>query len=205
MSRWVLEVIEGPAAGHRIAVDDPVELGRASRTGGRLEHEQISRRHALVEPMRNGVRITDLNSTNGTHISGHPISGSRILRSGDTVRLGVTVLRLARGEELAGAPARVRLRPDHPEAGGLHQPAGAGELAAADVEAQEEAIVRAQELKLTVVGAGTPPGAILPGAPALRGPLSRIVDAQVARQARHAAAILLGTSSLSVVLYYVLR
>lgn len=32
-----------------------------------LDDPSVSRTHALVEPLREGVRVTDLNSTNGTH------------------------------------------------------------------------------------------------------------------------------------------
>lgn len=217
MTDLVLELVEGPSAGRRIVVDRAIELGRASRTGTRLTDEHVSRHHAHVEPDGDGLKITDLHSTNGTHVDGRAIAGPRHVRAGDTIRLGITVLRVRRADELPPGERAQLPRPDMPSAAGVLQPAAAEELSAADLEAQEDAIIRAQEMQLTVVPAGGAAigiGAIAdaahaPGAPdgagSAGGPLSRIIDAQVGRQARLSAILLLSTSVLALLLYYLIR
>ncbi|WP_143013768.1 FHA domain-containing protein [Actinomyces ruminicola] len=65
------------ANGHLLTVSQPTVLGRApaplpGRTSrllpGFQEDPSVSKTHALLEPVRGGVVITDLNSTNGTHV-----------------------------------------------------------------------------------------------------------------------------------------
>ncbi len=64
------------ASGRMVKVTEASVLGRAPDPvpGGadRLlpafhDDPSVSRTHALVEPLREGIRVTDLNSTNGTH------------------------------------------------------------------------------------------------------------------------------------------
>ncbi|QHO90422.1 RDD family protein [Actinomyces sp. 432] len=64
------------ANGHLLTVTQPTVLGRApdplpGRASRLLPSFQddpsVSKTHALLEPARSGMRVTDLNSTNGTH------------------------------------------------------------------------------------------------------------------------------------------
>jgi pSer/pThr/pTyr-binding forkhead associated (FHA) protein len=200
MDGFVLEVVEGPSAGLRLPVEGVIELGRASRHG-RLTDEQVSRHHAKVEPGDGGVTVTDLGSTNGTHVNGRPIAGPRHVRPNGDIRLGLTVLRLRTLADVTDSAVSVPPSPTLPQiVPGLLQPADAEELADDEIEARLEELLHAQELLATVVPARAPQDA----ADMTRGPLSRIADAQVSHQARVAAVVLLGSSALAVILYVLL-
>jgi pSer/pThr/pTyr-binding forkhead associated (FHA) protein len=74
----------------------PVTIGRAAENTIALPaDEYASARHARIEPLRDGVWVEDLGSTNGTTLNGRRIQGRERLQEGDVVRVGGTELRLA--------------------------------------------------------------------------------------------------------------
>ncbi|GMV40879.1 MAG: hypothetical protein AMXMBFR64_25950 [Myxococcales bacterium] len=71
---------------------DVINIGKLSRSHLRLDDDNISRMHAVVEVTRTGeVDVADLGSTNGTLLNGEKISRAR-LRDGDEISLGGTRL-----------------------------------------------------------------------------------------------------------------
>lgn len=52
----------------------------------------ISGRHARLEVRPDGAWLVDLNSTNGTFLNGNRLSADRLVRRGDRVQVGSTVL-----------------------------------------------------------------------------------------------------------------
>jgi serine protease Do len=54
----------------------------------------VSKHHARLESTQSGVQLVDLNSTNGTYVNGQRVSGTVVVRPGDTIRLGSTTLRV---------------------------------------------------------------------------------------------------------------
>jgi pSer/pThr/pTyr-binding forkhead associated (FHA) protein len=122
----VLEVVEGSQAGSRLPFAGPIEAGRSSGLPLNLDDAQVSRRHARFEPRGDGAVVSDLGSTNGTYVNEQPIHAPRLLRPGDHVRLGMTLLEL-RG---ADQPSGVRPRPPFAPVGTeVLQPVPATELA----------------------------------------------------------------------------
>ena len=67
-----------PAAGEVI-------IGRANEVGLRLGDDLVSRAHAQILVVADGIRIQDLNSRHGTLLNGQPLHGVRMLASGDEV------------------------------------------------------------------------------------------------------------------------
>lgn len=67
--------------------DQPVLLGRDHDCAVRLDADGVSRRHARLDAVGDGWRVTDLGSTNGTFVNGLRIS-SRTLADGDELRCG---------------------------------------------------------------------------------------------------------------------
>jgi signal transduction histidine kinase len=87
-----LFVIQGADQSKRFEFTfSPVGLGRDSSNTVRLIDTEISRRHAELRRDRDGYRIVDLGSQNGTFVNGQPVDQTP-LRSGDKVQLGSTVL-----------------------------------------------------------------------------------------------------------------
>ncbi|MGE3164160.1 MAG: FHA domain-containing protein [Planctomycetota bacterium] len=66
-------------------------IGRALDCGLVLNDGKVSRHHTRIEAVEGGHVILDLNSANGTVVNGQKVSRA-LLRSGDYVRLGFTVL-----------------------------------------------------------------------------------------------------------------
>ena len=111
MSDLILEIVEGPEAGQQLSLSQAVEAGRSADAGLTLSDDQASRHHARFEPSGGGVVVTDLGSSNGTYVNEQPISGSRTLRAGDRVRIGLSVIEVRGQAEVAAQPSAVRQLP----------------------------------------------------------------------------------------------
>ena len=72
-----------------------VDAGASSACGIHLPFPGISRRHARVEPLADGVRLIDLDSKNGLRQNGRRLP-EVVLRVGESVQLGRARLRLER-------------------------------------------------------------------------------------------------------------
>ena len=118
MTRVSLDVLAGPAAGQ--SLDVPPEgllLGRSDNLAG---DPTVSQQHADVTWTSDGfLAVRDLGSTNGTYINDTLITGRTILRAGDRLTLGETVLAVALPEEVP-AGEKVSLEGgQHAEHGGV--------------------------------------------------------------------------------------
>jgi pSer/pThr/pTyr-binding forkhead associated (FHA) protein len=82
----------------------PVTIGREEGNALRLNDERVSRYHAKVQAEEGDIILTDLDSTNGTRINGHPVQIRR-LRPGDRVGIGRSTLVFGSHEEIARAVA----------------------------------------------------------------------------------------------------
>jgi hypothetical protein len=92
MALVTLQVIEGIEAGQEfIDLETPITIGREEDNDIRLNDERVSRFHAKIQDDNGRIILTDLESTNGTRVNGHPIR-VRILRAGDQVTIGRCVL-----------------------------------------------------------------------------------------------------------------
>jgi pSer/pThr/pTyr-binding forkhead associated (FHA) protein len=86
--------IPGMAPIH-VEMGQRVILGRGHE-GGAMLPRAVSREHAVLELTPDGLRVTDLGSTNGTRVDGLPVL-STILHEGSRLRLGLdTVVEVSR-------------------------------------------------------------------------------------------------------------
>ncbi len=86
-----LRVVEGPATGLERCLDRPFVVGRGE-VDFDLADPSVSRRHARISVDGATVSVTDLGSGGGTLIGTRRISGLQVLRAGDRVRMGESVL-----------------------------------------------------------------------------------------------------------------
>jgi pSer/pThr/pTyr-binding forkhead associated (FHA) protein len=90
-------VLESPALDtntERELDSTPVTIGRAQDNDLSIDADEFaSVHHAKIEPRRDGVWLTDLNSTNGTFVNGVKVTRPRKLSPGDVIRVGETDLR----------------------------------------------------------------------------------------------------------------
>ena len=79
----------------------PVTIGREEGNAVQLNDERISRFHIKIQEDQGKLVLTDLESTNGTRVNGEDAQ-LRILRYGDVISLGRSVLLYGTREQIAG-------------------------------------------------------------------------------------------------------
>src|SRR5262249_14515672 len=67
-------------------------IGRGLDAGLVVDDPLMSRAHAQLLAMPDGLRLTDLNSRHGTLVNGERITEARIVGSGDVIAVGATLL-----------------------------------------------------------------------------------------------------------------
>lgn len=72
-------------------------LGRAEDNDIVLSGDLVSRRHARLHRIGEGVRVEDLGSRNGSRLNGEPFTGTVDVRPGDTLTIGENALALRMG------------------------------------------------------------------------------------------------------------
>jgi pSer/pThr/pTyr-binding forkhead associated (FHA) protein len=103
-----LVVTAGTAMGRRLILgDDELIIGRGVSGEGLLSEDgQLSRRHARVVRGASGqLTIEDLGSANGTFVNGERVHEPRVLKVGDSIRIGTTTLQLSSVARATDPPA----------------------------------------------------------------------------------------------------
>ncbi len=77
--------------GRVVPVRDGIVIGRVAGCDCVIDDPKASRRHARVVVEAGVVEIEDLESSNGTMLNGKPVT-RRLMRSGDEVQIGKTVI-----------------------------------------------------------------------------------------------------------------
>ena len=89
--------------GARIVVRDGLVLGRVAACDVVVDDSKASRRHARLIAEAGVVEIEDMKSSNGTLLNGKPVD-RRMIRDGDEVRIGRTVIIYREGPLPGGNP-----------------------------------------------------------------------------------------------------
>jgi hypothetical protein len=90
--------------GRRIEVQHGLTFGRVAGNDVVLDDVKASRRHARLIVEAGVVEIEDLGSSNGTLLNGKPVT-KKLVRPGDEITIGKTVMRYEAGVAPAGAVA----------------------------------------------------------------------------------------------------
>src|SRR5436190_22073912 len=100
MARITIQVLEGFERG-RVFGDlaTPITIGREEDNTIQLNDERVSRFHVKIQEDSGRVILTDLDSTNGTRINGHPVQ-MRVLQFGEQMSIGRSLL-------LYGSPGEI--------------------------------------------------------------------------------------------------
>ncbi len=69
-----------------------VTIGRAPEVDLVIDHASVSRKHARVFMDGTEIRISDLDSHNGSRVNGTPLEATRVLMAGDVVSIGEVIL-----------------------------------------------------------------------------------------------------------------
>ena len=88
----VVEPVE--VAGRTFPLIGEMSIGRAAGCQITLDDTYASQIHARVFARDNQWQIEDLGSTNGTWLNRHKVAGSMVMKPGDVVQIGNTVMEL---------------------------------------------------------------------------------------------------------------
>jgi DNA-binding NtrC family response regulator len=103
---YVVQVLGHTTASHtQVAIGArPITVGAHASCDLVLDDPKVSRRHAELAIVPEGIRIKDLSSTNGSWYQGTKI-GEIVVPGGATVKFGETQVRLAAGDTPSLAPS----------------------------------------------------------------------------------------------------
>ncbi len=102
MASVTLRVLDGADRGKVFDhLEPPITIGREEGNSVQLNDERISRFHIKIQEDQEKLVLTDLESTNGTRVNGED-THLRILRYGDVINVGRSVLLFGTREEIAG-------------------------------------------------------------------------------------------------------
>jgi two-component system, NtrC family, response regulator HydG len=98
-ARFSIEVIDGADKGRRFTIDPlmtgPVLVGQSASCAIRLSDRSVSRRHLSLDIVGSELRMTDLESTNGTLVN--DIDALEVwLHGGERIRVGSTTMLIER-------------------------------------------------------------------------------------------------------------
>lgn len=108
MLRVTIRILDGAGRGRVFEnLETPVTIGREEGNTIQVNDDRVSRYHLKIQEDHQKLVLTDLESTNGTKVNGEDIQ-LRILRHGDLISLGRSVLLFGSRDEIAGRLADIR-------------------------------------------------------------------------------------------------
>jgi hypothetical protein len=108
MAEITLRVIDGADRGRVFeGAPTPLTIGREEGNTIQLNDERISRFHIKIQEDQAKIILTDLDSTNGTKVNGEDVQ-LRVLRFGDVITLGRSVLLVGSPDQIAGRLRELR-------------------------------------------------------------------------------------------------
>src|SRR5688572_29900305 len=107
----ILEVVnEGAAKGTRYEIRGPLaHIGRGAHNDVVVADESVSDSHAKIQRRESGWYVVDLNSTNGTYVSGKRISNEEAIEPTASVRFGGVKVIFRAGPDVADADGGTRV------------------------------------------------------------------------------------------------
>jgi predicted component of type VI protein secretion system len=97
-------------AGKHLPVHDGFVIGRVAGCDLVIDDSKASRRHARLVVEAGVAEVEDLGSSNGTRLNDKPVT-RRVLRDGDRIQIGATVLVYREGEAPGAAAAKAPSAP----------------------------------------------------------------------------------------------
>ena len=114
-----LRILDGADRGRNFdRLTTPITIGREEGNSIQLNDERVSRFHLKIQADKDKIVLTDLQSTNGTKVNGEDIQ-LRILRHGDLINVGRSVILFGNDQQIADRIAEIRKQntdPDSPQA-----------------------------------------------------------------------------------------
>lgn len=93
LSSYYLRGVSGESFGRMLPLRGRMVVGRDEECDITLEAGEVSRRHAVIEVTAQGIRVEDLDSSNGTYVNSERIR-KHILKQGDEIAFDTLRFRL---------------------------------------------------------------------------------------------------------------
>ena len=94
-------VLYGPELGKRATIGrSAFQIGRSSKNELPIDQESVSRHHARITLHARAHQIEDLESTNGTFVNDERVTARRVLKDGDQIRVGRSILKFMSGANI---------------------------------------------------------------------------------------------------------
>jgi ABC-2 type transport system ATP-binding protein len=90
-----LRVVQGAETGQLLEITGSVVIGRDPSSDLLLDDDQVSRRHVQITVEDGQTVVEDLGSTNGTYVNSGLLARPQVLRNGDRIQAGNTLLEVA--------------------------------------------------------------------------------------------------------------
>ena len=114
MSSITLRILDGANRGQVYGeINAPVTIGREEGNTIQLNDERVSRYHLKIQRDHDDLVLTDLQSTNGSRVNNEEVQ-LRILRKGDLISIGRSVLLFGDREDISGDVVDLLNLPDQP-------------------------------------------------------------------------------------------
>ena len=108
MALVTLRILDGADRGRTHEdLTTPITIGREEGNSIQLNDDRVSRFHVKIQEDHDKVVLVDLDSTNGTLVNGETVS-LRILKFGDLLTIGRSVMLYGSREQIAGRLAALR-------------------------------------------------------------------------------------------------
>ena len=107
LPKFVMRGVSGPTFGKTFGVTGALTLGRSAECDISIPSDEISRHHAKLQLVADGVMVEDMGSANGTFVNNQRVHGSMLMRHGDELRLDtVRFMLMSPAAEAASAAQR---------------------------------------------------------------------------------------------------
>ena len=87
LPKFVMRGVSGPTFGKTFGVTGTLTLGRSAECDISIPSDEISRHHAKLQLVADGVMVEDMGSANGTFVNNQRVHGSTLMKHGDELRL----------------------------------------------------------------------------------------------------------------------
>jgi pSer/pThr/pTyr-binding forkhead associated (FHA) protein len=124
LPKFILRGVSGPTFGKTYAVVGAIIIGRSNDCDVCIPSDEISRHHAKLQVVPDGVMAEDLGSANGTFVANQRVHGNVLMKPGDELRLDTVRFMLMSPTMEAHAPAATAAAPapaSTPASGGTNK------------------------------------------------------------------------------------
>lgn len=95
--------LHNDSSGEKFVLDELSTIGRSPSAGVPVLDPRVSRRHAMIRRHEDGFWFFDLGSINGSTINGRRVTTTRLLVTGDVIRIADHQFRFVGGEAPGGS------------------------------------------------------------------------------------------------------